>query len=161
MESDTMSFNSKMDKSPLFRIFRVLYVTGTVMFLFSMLGCAIGSSISESSDSISGSFESSSKSSKSPSEERKEAYQGDIRNYTDVYTRSNSDVAGFAKGLSSIGDKYGTTNWEADNSTYVGIGEGLAQAKIPQRQVDVYMTYLAQGDPIKIAAIQKGLGQDR
>jgi hypothetical protein len=161
MKSDSKSFIGKRNKIPFFRFVRTLYVTGTVMYLLSILGCAAGSSLSESSNSISTSFESSSNSSKSSSEERKEAYQGDIRHYTEVYTRSNNDVAGFAKGLSSIGAKHGTINWEADNSTYVGIGEGLAKAKIPQRQVDVYMAYLAEGDPLKIAAIQKGFGRER
>jgi len=84
-----------------------------------------------------------------------------VRHYTEVYTRSGSDVAGFARGLSSIGEKYGTTNWEADHTTYIGIGEGLAKAGIPQNQVDAYMTHLAQGDPLKIAAIQEGLGRLR
>jgi len=157
-QSDSVCFNT--GKRRLVRYLRALYVSGTAIILFTMLGCALGSSMSESSGSISESFSSSFRSSKSSSEERKEAYQGDIRHYTEVYTRSNGDVAGFAKGLSFIGEKYGTTNWEADNSTYVGIGQGLAKAGIPQRRIDTYMTRLAQGDPLKIAALRKGFGQE-
>jgi len=157
-QPDSTRNNTTNGSPPLIRSCKTLYLTGSAMLMFSLLGCAAGSSMSESSNSISTSFESSSKSSTSSSEERKEAYQGDVRHYTEVYTRSNSDLAGFAKGLSSIGEKHGTTNWEADNSTYLGIGEGLAKANISQRQVDIYMTYLTQGDPVKIAAIQKGLG---
>ena len=160
-KSDSLSCYASMDKTTSFRFMKILFASSALLSLFALLGCATGSSVSESSDSISGSFESGSKSSKSSSAERKEAYQGDIRHYTEAYTRSYSDVAGFTRGLSSISEKHGTTNWEADNSTYVGIGEGLAKSGIPQRQVDVYLTHLAQGDPLKIAAIQKGLGQGR
>ena len=161
MKSDSRRIKPTTGDTPLIRSRRTLYLTGSAMLMFSLLGCAAGSSISESSNSISTSFESSSKSSTSSSEERKEAYRGDVRHYTEVYTRSGSDVAGFARGLSSIGEKYGTTNWEADHTPSIGIGEGLAKAGIPQNQVDAYMTHLAQGDPLKIAAIQEGLGRLR
>ncbi len=145
----------KIDRGILSRSIKNLILAGTVLSLLTMLGCAT-SSISES---ISDSFESRSKFSSSSSDEKKEAYQGDVRHYTAAYTRSNSDVAGFTKGLSAIGEQHGITNWEADLTTYVGIGEGLAKTKVPQNQVDAYMTYLTQGDPVKIAAIQKGYGQ--
>lgn len=158
MQPDSQLINTPSGKSPLIRSCKTLCLASSAVLMLSLLGCAAGSSMSESSNSISTSFESSSKSSTSSSEESKQAYRGDVRQYTEVYTRSNSDLAGFAKGLSSIGEKHGATNWEADDTTYHGIGEGLAKAGISQHQVALYMAYLTQGDPLKIAAIQKGLG---
>lgn len=161
MQSDSIRSNTTNGTTPLIRSCKTLCLSGSAILMLSLLGCAAGSSISESSNSISTSFESSSKSSTSSSEERNEAYRGEVRHYTEVYTRAGNDVAGFAKGLSSIGEKYGTTNWEADHSTFVGIGEGLAKAGIPQNQFNIYLNHLAQGDPQKTAAIQKGFGQER
>lgn len=141
------------------RSLKTLQVLAALTLVISMSGC---STVSGSlSDSVSSPFKWSSDSSKSSSEGRKDAYQGDVKYYTEVYTRSNDDVAGFTRGLSTIGEKHGILNWEADRSTFVGIGEGLAKAKAPQRQVDVYMTYLSQGDPQKTAAIRKGFEQGR
>jgi hypothetical protein len=140
------------------RVINVISVSSALMFIFALTGCA-GSLVSESSDSISGSFGSSSKSSTSSSGERKEAYLGDVRHFTEVYTRSYSDIVGFTRGLSSISEKHGTTNWEADNTTYVGIGQGLAKAGLPEQQVDSFLSRLAQGDPVRISAIREGMGQ--
>jgi hypothetical protein len=133
---------------------KTLHLFALMTLVFAMSGCSeIGSSIS---DSVSSPFKWSSNSSKSSSGASKEAYQGDVKYYTEVYTRSSYDVAGFARGLASIGEKHGISNWEADGATYVGIGEGLAKAKAPQQLVDLFMAHLAQGNPQKIAAIQKG-----
>ncbi len=143
-----------MNPKSIFHFLKTLRISAVIVFVFAMSGCSeIGSSIS---DSVSSPFKWSSDSSKSSSGASKEAYQGDVKYYTEVYTRSSDDVAGFTRGLSSIGEKHGVSNWEADRTTYVGIGEGLAKAKAPQRQVDLFMTYLSQGNPQKIAAIQKG-----
>ena len=158
-ESDVTGCCGMKERAALILYTRMLFAAGALLCLLSVMGCAAGSSASESSGSISTSFESSFKSSKSSSAERKEAYQGDVKHYTEVYIRSNSDVARFTRGLSSISEQYGTTNWEADHSTYVGIGEGLATAGVTQRQVDLYLAHLAKGDPLKIAAIEKGLGR--
>jgi hypothetical protein len=131
------------------------------IFAVSMAGCAASSSISESSNSLSTSFKSSSRSSASSSEERKEAYLGDISHYTAVYTRSHSDVDGLTRGLAAVSEKHGITNWEANTDTYVGIGNGFARAELPQQQVDNLITSIARGDRLKIVAMQKGFSLGR
>ena len=153
---DSMVSCGRESRSSVLWVLRTLHVAGAVMLAFSMSGCSISKSIS---DSVSSPFEWSSDSSSGSSEEKKESYRHDIRNYTEVFARSNVDAAGFSKGLSSIAEKYGITNWEADKSTYLAIGEGLAKAKSSGIQVDAYKAALSQGDPVKIAAIQKGYEQ--
>jgi hypothetical protein len=155
------SFRSKAGSSQLSGALRILYAAGALLAAFSLPGCMASSSISESSNSISTSFNSSSKSSTSSSEEKKEAYLGDVRHYTAAYTRSNSDVAGLAKGLAAVSEKHGITNWEADNATFEGIGAGFARANLPRQQIEAYMSYLAMGDQLKMAALQKGFSQGR
>lgn len=133
---------------------RTLQYAGTAVLALAMIGCSISNSIS---DSVSSPFKWSSRSSKSNNE--KESYQGDVRDYTEAYTRSSSDIEGFRKGLTSLAQKHGISNWEADDTTYTGIGQGLAKARVKKTQLEVYETNLAGGDAVKAVAIQKGYDQ--
>ena len=126
-------------------------IAGAAVLALALTGCSISNSIS---DSISSPFKWSSRSSDSGGD--KESYQGDVRDYTEAYVRSSTDLQGFRKGLSSIARKHGITNWEADRATYTGIGEGLGKARVNQTQLDVYKTNFAGGDAVKAAAIDKG-----
>jgi hypothetical protein len=133
---------------------RMLQLTGAVLLACAMTGCSISNSIS---DSISSPFKWSSQSSKSSGE--KESYQGDVRDYTEAYLRSSSDLQGFRRGVASLAQKHGITNWEADQASYTGIGEGLGKARVKQAQLEVYKTNLSGGDAVKASAIQKGYEQ--
>jgi len=135
------------------KMLMALSVFGALMSAFTLAGCSISTSIS---DSVSSPFKWSSDSSSGSSAEREKSYQEDVRNYTEIYARSNSDLAGFRKSLASIGEKHGITNWEADNTTYSAIGKGLAKANVLQTQVDMYIFNLSRGDTTMAAAIQKG-----
>jgi len=156
MKFDSIFSTGRASRFPAPRFLRVLHAFGAVTLLTSLLGCTLSTSIS---DSVSSPFKWSSDSSSRSSDERKESYQHDIRNYTEVHARSDNDVAGFTRGLASISEQHGITNWEADTSTYIGIGEGLAKAKVPQIKVDAYKATLSQDDSVKTAAIQKGYEQ--
>jgi len=142
-------------KSLLPMIPKIFSVIVALFFVLTSAGC-IMSSISESSDSSSDSSKGSSKSSKSSSGESKEAFLRDVKQYTAAYTRTNSDMTGLPKGLSTISERHGVTDWESYSTTYVGIGEGFAKAALTKEQVDLYSSYLAHGDQLKIAAIQHG-----
>ena len=128
---------------------------GAVIIL-ALSGCSISGSIS---DSISSPFKWSSHSSDSSSEGAKESYQEDIRDYTEAYVRSSSDLEGFRKGLASLAEKHGISNWEADEATYTGIGAGLGKARVKATQLEVFKANLAKGDAVKAAAMQKGYDQ--
>lgn len=155
---DSNHYSGCLPNTLLSRFLKTISLLSALLVVLSMFGC-ITSSISESSDSLSGSVKSSSKSSNSSSEENKESYLRDIKQYTAVYSRSSSDISGLVRGLSTISEKYGVTNWEAYNATYQGIGEGFAKAAVSQEQADAYIVYLAQGDKVKVAAIQQGFRQ--
>lgn len=130
-----------------------LRLTGAAVVALAMVGC---STISDSiSDSISSPFKWSSKSSKSSSDDES-SYQRDVRDYMAAYVRSGNDLEGFTRGLTALAGRYGISDWEADASTYTGVGEGLAQAKADQSQVELFKSRLAGADVVKAAAIQKG-----
>jgi len=124
--------------------------------LIVLAGCSISESISKS---VSSPFEWSSDSvaSSSGSSSRTRAdYVNDVRDYTQAYVKSGGDFDTFTRGLGQIAAKHGVSNWEADNDTYVGIGQGLRQAGVTSMQLDVWKSNLSRGDASKAAAIQKG-----
>ncbi len=131
----------------------MLFVMGTVMLLCMLSGCSLSTSIS---DSVSSPFKWSSDSSRSSLEGKEEAFQSDVRDYTEAYVRSASDVEGYKKGLATLAAKHGITNWEADQATYLGIGEGLGKAQVKDLQLEAYKMNLSGGDAAKASAIQKG-----
>jgi hypothetical protein len=157
-------FSGRTETSAVSAPFKVLRVLGAASLALSMLGCStISDSISESvSTSVSSPFKwSSASSSSGSSEERKETYQGDIRKFTEVCSRSSCGAPEMTRGITAIAEKYGVTNWEADNSTYIAIGEGLAKAHTLQARVDVYKSALSQGNATVSDAIQKGYDHGR
>jgi len=121
--------------------------------LILLAACSISKSISSPFESSSASSASSSRSS---SPERGLAYREDVRDYTQAYVKSGGDFASFSRGLGSIAQKHGVSNWEADMDTYVGIGAGLKQAGATQSQLEVWKTNLAAGDASKAAATDGG-----
>ena len=132
---------------------KTLQLAGAVILGTMIFGCSISKSIS---DSASSPFESSSDSSRSSSQSKEAAYQSDVRDYTEAYVRSSGDIKAFKTGLTSIASKHGITNWEADQATYTGIGEGLGKAQVTDAQLEVFKANIAQGDAAKSSAIQKG-----
>lgn len=92
-------------------------------------GCSISASSVSISDSISGSSKSSSDSisSSSPdgSSSSEHAYREDVRDYAASAARSGRTAVELESGLASLAERHGVTNWEADDATWIGIGEGL------------------------------------
>ncbi len=138
---------------------RALLTAGAVTLLVSMSGC---SSLSTSiSDSVSSPFKWSSDSSSHSSEGKEEAYQGDVREYTAAYVQSSGDIEAFRKGLTSLAAQHGIMNWEADQAVYIGIGEGLAKARVSGIRFEAFTTSLCGGDAVKDSAIRKGFERYR
>ena len=119
-------------------------------------GCSFIDSSESISDSISGSSESISKSSGSSSPSDDHAYRNDIRDYTYAYVISGGNVDTFRSNIGRIAERRGVTNWESDSSTWVGIGEGLAKARVSRTELEVFKRNFAQSDPTRMSQIQKG-----
>jgi hypothetical protein len=113
-----------------------------------------GCSFSYSSGSISNSIQGSSRSS-SPSE-KETAYRDDVRDYTSHYVRSSADAHAFFRGLGQVAEGHGVTGWDSDRATWVGIGQGLAKAKVSGAQLDAFEHTLTGDDPARMATIQEG-----
>jgi len=116
-------------------------------------GCSFVDSSASISNSIGSSFASSSSSSPGSSES---AYRDDVRDYTYNQARSSQDGASILRGLAPIAQKHGISNWEASSTTWIGIGEGLAKAKVSAVQLEEYKSEMAGTDSTKKAQIQQG-----
>ena len=133
--------------------YRIETLLTVLTFGMALAGCSISDSVSRSASSP---FEWSSDSSRSSSEGGSEAYEGDVRDYTEVYLRSGGRFDQFMGGLGRLAMTYGITNWEDDHVTYVGIGRGLKKANVTNVELEVYKTNLARTDREKALNIQNG-----
>jgi hypothetical protein len=131
---------------------RARYVVPVMILLAAPFGCSFSDSSVSISKSISSPFQSSSASSPSGTQ----AYQNDVADYTYAYVISAGRPEAFMQGLTNVAERHGITNWEADDSTYVGIGTGLGRAKFTQTQVEVFAKNVTGGDASKIKLIQRG-----
>lgn len=117
------------------------------------LGCSFSYSLESSAKALASPFTSSSGSSGGAS---KQSYRDDVRDYTTTYFSSSSDVDAFERGLGDVARRHGVTNWEEDDATYVGIGAGLAKARVTAGSFEALKRDLAHGDPAKANGLQKG-----
>jgi len=136
--------------------------------LLVLVGCSLSTSlstssqsVSDSSASISASSESSSRfltssSRSSTSAERQTRYREEVRSHTAAYVRSGVQFDAFEKELGELARSHGLTHWEEDETTYVGIGEGLGDAAVGEAQLEMYKTSFSRSDPFKMQAIQRG-----
>ena len=139
--------------------------------LFLLVGCSISTSLStsstssqsasDSSASSSTSSDSSSRSSESSSrssmrDERQPRYLEDVRRYTAANVRAGVQLETFEKELGELARSHGLTQWEDDEATYLGIGEGLSDAAVGTTELEMYKTTFSRSDPAKMQAIQRG-----
>jgi len=92
----------------------------------------------------------------STSAERQTRYREEVRSYTAAYVRSGVQFDAFEKQLGELARSHGLTHWEEDETTYVGIGEGLGDAAVGEAQLEMYKTSFSRSDPVKMQAIQRG-----
>jgi len=150
-----------------FRTGRRLIVALLLTAALASGGCSFSYSSKSSSDSSKSSSESSSSpfdsSSASSSSDRaaKQSYQQDIADYTKAYVISGGADSGFPNGIGDIARKHGVSDWESDQSTWEGVGAGLAAANVKPDQLDTYKNNWGAGDPEAMKSIQRGYDRAR
>lgn len=125
----------------------------------TLAACSFVDSSESISKSIASPFQSSSSSSP---EESETAYRNDVRDYTYAFARqSRTDRVAVLDGMPQIAKRYGISNWQADRTTWVGIGQGLAKAKVSPTELENYKQSLAADDSSHRADIQSGYSDYR
>jgi hypothetical protein len=118
-----------------------------------LAGCSLSTSSEMGSDS-SESSESSSRSSASLA--KKVAYRDDVRAQTAAFVTTGGDTEAFEKRLGTLAREYGITNWEDERLTYLAIGAGLAEARVPEEEFDAFRRLFARADAGRMDAILEG-----
>ncbi|QWF69559.1 putative lipoprotein [Methylomonas paludis] len=131
------------------------------LLALSLSACSFSTSSESSSysankilDVASSPFKSSSDSSRT----EQEKFETDVADYTAEFaTGSTGTLDQFRAHLSQLAQSHGISNWEADRTTYVGIGRGLKKAKLGGGQISAFTESLSNNDPLKKQAIEDGL----
>jgi len=127
-------------------------------------------SFGSSSDSSSSPFKSSSKSSSGDDEEgegedkdEETAFQRDVRNYTVEFARTAGEpsVEPFQRGLGTIAEGYGITDWEQTGDTFVAIGRGLGESELDASSAKQLAVALSSEDYDHLMLIRSGFESRR
>ena len=113
----------------------VLVITGTA-------ACSSISKSVESSSKIVSSPITSLSASSSPGDQ----YRADVRDFTAAFLKSGGDASQLKSEIAEVAEKHGVTDWERDESTYTGLGEGLRKAGESQAGLDAFKRTLAGND---------------
>lgn len=119
------------------------------------LPLAACSSVSKSSELISSPITSLVRSS-SP----EAAYREDVRDFTAAHLQSGGNVDQLRREIGSLAARHGISDWEHNESTYRGIGAGLAKAGYRQLQVDAFKANITD-TPEQAEWLQKGYDSAR
>ncbi len=87
-------------------------------------------------------------------------YSQDIADYTEAYVVSGRTQS-FLGGLGDIAEECGVSDWESHDSTWKGVGRGLARTHVNATQLEVYKSHWTGGDPSKMRAIQQAFDSGR
>jgi hypothetical protein len=106
-------------------------------------GCSISYSLEKSSDSVSASLDSItsiSTSSSGGSEETKvnatgSVYEEDVAAVTVLYVSREKTTDDYQRQVAAIAKTHGISDWEQEESTYLGMGKGLRRAGISEDSI--------------------------
>lgn len=136
--------------------------------LLAAAGCSIAASsvslsasVSSSAKIVSSPIESASESSKSSLGTREKAYRNEVRDRTVAYVRSEGETDAFLSELADVAERHGIADFEASQTTWEGVGEGLARANVTGVQLETYKTTLTGADPVRMNWIDTGYARGK
>jgi hypothetical protein len=118
-----------------------------ILACFSMLqtGCSISYSLEKSSDSVSTSLDSLtsitsiSTSSFGDEEEKINAtttvYEEDVAAVTVLYVSREKTIDAYQRQITNIAKNHGISDWEQEQSTFIGMGKGLRRAGVSRNSI--------------------------
>ncbi len=100
--------------------------TLALIALTSLAACSFSDSSGSLSDSVSSPFELVSSLSAGVSSDS--AYRDDVSDHTRTVLALGGSAADVSAGLGTIARAHGISDWQASDSTYLGVGRGIAKA---------------------------------
>jgi hypothetical protein len=131
-------------------------ITGCAKFASSASVTSSVSMVSSASSSeiISSPFRSSSR---EPCCEAEKQIEEDTEGYTTAWLESGGGSReSFQRGLGEIVARYGISDWQTNDSTWVGVARGMAAAKLSEREIARYAQNWAQGDARIVGLLVEG-----
>ena len=140
------------------------------------IGCSKSSttqaSFKSSSDSSSSPFKSSSKSSsgddekdqkEGEDEEEETSFERDIRNYTVEFaeTTDEPNIASFQRGLGTIAEDHGISDWERNRDAFMSIGRGIGESNLTDTNAKQLAVALSNEDYDHLMLIRSGMESRR
>ena len=135
---------------------------------FSMLqaGCSISYSLEKSSDSVSTSLDSltsitSISTSSSGGEEEKisatsTVYEEDVAAVTVLYISREKTADEYQRQVTNIAKNHGISDWEQEQSTFIGMGKGLRRAGVNRTSISNLAYFKSMADSLSYSDIIKG-----
>ncbi|MBL4903544.1 MAG: putative lipoprotein [Desulfocapsa sp.] len=118
------------------------YILSIVCFSLLQAGCSISYSLEKSSDSVSASLDSitSISTSSSGGEDEKVSatstvYEEDVAAATVLYVGRNKTTDEYQRQVTNIAKNHGISNWEQEQSTFLGMGKGLRRAGVSRDSI--------------------------
>lgn len=119
-----------------------IYILGVACLSLLQTGCSISYSLEKSSDSVSASldsFTSISTSSSGGEDEKVSAaisvYQEDVAAVTVLYVSRHEKTDEYQRQVTTIARNHGISDWEQEQSTYIGMGKGLRRAGVSKDSI--------------------------
>jgi hypothetical protein len=126
----------------LIRQYKYILFIGCVSLL--QTGCSISYSLEKSSDSVSTSLDSlasitSISTSSSGGDEQassaSDVYEEDVAAVTILYVSREESSDDYQRQVTSIARNHGISNWEQEQSTFIGMGKGLRRAGVSRDSI--------------------------
>jgi hypothetical protein len=112
--------------------------------------------LSDSARSASKSVSSPLRSSGSSSEREDRAYMREIRDFSFGYARSGGDAQAFARGVGSLAQRHGITDWESDRDTCRAIGQGFRAAGLDRPAARRFVESLVPANSVSAQWMREG-----
>ncbi|MCF6313201.1 MAG: putative lipoprotein [Verrucomicrobiales bacterium] len=109
------------------------------------LGCVVAGATSASLGSIS-SLSASSASSDANHHHHHSAFYNDVRESTATAVIAQVSTAEVLRSVSRAAKQHGISDWEAEQASYIALGEGLRQAGLTQAQAQEWISRLSPGN---------------
>ena len=139
------------------------YIISLACVFLLQAGCSISYSLEDSSDSVSASLDSITSISTSSSGGEEETvnatgtiYEEDVAAVTVLYVSREKTTDDYQRQVTNIAKNHGISDWEQEQSTYIGMGKGLRRAGVSKDSISNLPYFRAMADSSNYSEVIKG-----
>ncbi len=139
------------------------YIISLACVSMLQAGCSISYSLEESSDSVSASLDSITSISTSSSGGEEETvnatgtvYEEDVAAVTVLYVSREKTTDEYQRQVTNIAKNHGISDWEQEQSTFIGMGKGLRRAGVSKDSISNLPYFRTMADSSSYSEVIKG-----